>query len=215
MRWDGETEQRKTVENRAVSCPVSIQANYMVMPTLQARTELTLMAQQTQQLSNVELLRRLESLEAENAAKDAKIKLLESASKMTISVESKKYGQGTISVSGFQRFPLSLHPAQWPELFTVVPTKVRDYMEKNSDHIRASAVAAETALKDLNLSTIPEKSPVRKNFKSEEEYNKALNDRHSFETKWDKVYALAMANPEMRPENKKYKPVSEILAAWK
>src|SRR5215831_173293 len=167
------------------------------------------------QLSNVELLARLNQLETESKAKDARIALLESAQKMTISVESKKYGQGTISVSGFQRFPLSLHPAQWPELFTVVPAKVRDYMTNNAEHIRASAVAAETALGFLKLDSIPEKNPVRKNYKTEEEYNRAVNSRRDYETQWDKTYSLAIANPEMVPENKKYKPISNILAQWK
>lgn len=167
------------------------------------------------QLSNVEMLRQIEALEARNAALVAKVTQLESASKMTISVESKKYGQGTISVSGFQRFPLSLHPAQWPELFTVVPLKVRDYMEKNADHIRASAVAAETALSALSLTAIPEKNPVRKNFATETDYNNALNARKAYETKWDTVYQMAIGNPDMKPENKKYRPVPEILAAWK
>jgi len=150
--------------------------------------------------SNIPAGKSLAELIAENEALTAKVKLLESASKLTISVESKKYGQGTVSLSGMQRFPLSLHPAQWAELFTVAPGKIRDYMEKNAEHIRASAAASEYALESLKLAKIPEKTDAT---------------RKAYEDAWDKAYTLALADKAIMPKNKKFRSVPDVLASWK
>lgn len=142
----------------------------------------------------------LAQLISENQALTAKVALLESANKLTISVKLAKHGMGALSLSGLQRFPLSLHPAQWPELFTVAPAKIRSFMDLNGDEIRCYAVAAEYAVKTTGLKTAPEKTAP---------------ERKGWETQWDMGYTLAKNDKNVVPSSPKYKPASEILAAWK
>jgi len=141
----------------------------------------------------------LEQYIAENEALKLKVSTLESAQKMNITVDSKKYGQGTISMSGMQRFPLSLHPAQWAELFTIGPAKIRAFVADNAEKIRASAVAAEYALKVTGLKAIPEKTDAT---------------RKAYESEWERGFDLAIKDANLKPSNSKFVPLSEVLARF-
>lgn len=139
-----------------------------------------------------EMVKRIKELETKNAA-------LESANKMTLTVKLAKHGMGAISLNGMQRFPLSLHPAQWPELFVAGPAKIRQFMTDNADEIRCYGVAAEVAIKVTGLKSAPEKTDAT---------------RKAWETAWETGYAQAKADSKIIPSSPKYRPVADILAAW-
>ena len=76
----------------------------------------------------------------------ARITELENAKKATITVKAADFGAGTVSVYGINRFPLSLHPAQWEVLEASLPA-IKKYIAENGDKLRCAAYAAEFAAK--------------------------------------------------------------------
>ena len=136
---------------------------------------------------------------AENESLKARVATLESASKLNMTVKVAKYGVGAISISGLQRFPVSLHAAQWPELFTRGPIMVRQFLKDNADTIRCYSVAAEYALKATGLKTVPAVGEAT---------------RKAYESAWDAGLALATADKTLVPSSPKYRSAESILAAW-
>ena len=87
-------------------------------------------------LKSSELEKQIADLTAALAAK----------SNRTVEVTMSEYGSGTVSVRGINRFPISLHPEQWPRLFAV-QGQVEAYISAHSDDLRVARFAAAWATK--------------------------------------------------------------------
>lgn len=128
--------------------------------------------------------------------KDAQINQLAEASKLNITIDSPKFGQGTIVVRGLQRFPLALHAPQYLGLFSKPTlTKLVEFMEKNAEMVRCNTLAAEIALKVTGFKKIPETTDA---------------NRKTYEAEWLKGFEQAKLATDLKPSNAKYQPVDKV-----
>jgi hypothetical protein len=143
-------------------------------------------------------------LEAENEQLKAQVAALQAGSKTTITASCKKFGKGTVSVSGVGgRFPESFHPVQWNRMDEGTD-RAFEYINdpKNHDVIRASAFAFEMAIKIMGVTKAPEDSTPK------------TDARLKYEAQWTKAYDLAMADKSMTPSNPKYVDPAKVAADW-
>lgn len=153
-------------------------------------------------MTEQEYKRRLAELEANNAALQAKLDASKKPS--TLSAEVKRFGSGTISLNGMQRFPLSFYPQQWLILNKSGMGLVKETLQTKPNEIRSAAYAMEKALQQLSLEEAP---------KSEGKNNKSAL-RQQFESLWDGFFAQAMKDVKLVPSSAKYRNPIEVMAEW-
>lgn len=139
------------------------------------------MVKTQEQILMEDLQTKLAAMQAENE------RLKAEASKATvqqrITIKAADYGAGSVSLYGLQRFPLSLHPAQWRVLANHLPAVLK-FIDENPNVLRAFAFAHEYALKALGLKTRPAKTD-------------ATNP--AYEREWLAARDKAMADPKLVP----------------
>ncbi|MDE2103708.1 MAG: hypothetical protein KGL39_41105 [Patescibacteria group bacterium] len=133
--------------------------------------------QMTQEQREMQALR--DKLAAVEAQLEAAKKEQSSKAVQRLTVKCAKYGAGTISLYGIQRFPLSFRKSQWAMLQEQGLKLVNEFAAENPNVIRASGYAHEYACKVMNITKRPETgTPQDERFMAEWQrgYDAALLD---------------------------------------
>ena len=147
------------------------------------------MANMTQeQIELAKLQEQLKALQAENTRLQAE---KAAVVKPRITVKCAEFGSGTVSVYGYQKFPISLYPEQWKDFLESTANTLKEFLQSNPNIIRAYAFASEYARKALNMKA---SDPIPA---------KASPARESWERNWTEGKNKALADPSLVPSARK------------
>lgn len=133
-----------------------------------------------EQIELAKLQEQLKVLQAENARLQAE---KASVTEPRITIKCAEFGRGSVSVYGFQRFPISLYPSAWLKLLGDTGKKVSEFIKDNPNILRAYAYAHEYACAAMGIKTEPAKDAA---------------DRKRFEDLWTEGKSKALLDPSLQ-----------------
>ena len=143
------------------------------------------MANMTQEQTEMARLQeQVAKLTADNARLTAE---KASVTEPRITIKCSEFGKGSVSVYGFQRFPISLYPPAWLRMLRKVGPEILKFIDENPNILRAYAFAHEYACKAMAVKVEPAKDAA---------------DRARYESLWSEGKAKALADPSLVPSGR-------------
>ena len=133
------------------------------------------------------LLAKLQAAENENKALAARLAIAEAKQAARITVKIAEFGSGAVSLYGVGRFPTSLYPNQWAEIFRQ-QSAVETFIATHENELRSASFAHEFASKSF-------KAKYGTEYKGGESL--ASDKKEYFRTSWKVGYESAMADGTM------------------